>query len=39
MAEMLSNNMEVERQRALAESEGFPSPRSVGRIEVPDMLS
>ena len=30
MAEMLSDNMEVERQRALAESEGTPSPRSVG---------
>ena len=39
MAEMLSNNMEVERWRALAESEGTPSPRSVGRREVPDMLS
>ena len=30
MAEMLSDNMEVERWRALAESEGTPSPRSVG---------
>ena len=36
---MLSNNMEVERRRTLAKSEGTPSLRSVGRREVPDMLS
>ena len=30
MAEMLSDNIEVERRRTLAESEGTPSPRSVG---------
>ena len=39
MAEMLSDNMEVERRRALAESEGGPSSKSTGRREVPDMLS
>ena len=39
MAKMLSNNMEVEWRRALAESEGTFSPRSVGRREVPGMLS
>ena len=30
MAEMLSDNMEEEHRRALAESEGGPSPRSIG---------
>ena len=39
MAEMLSDNMKVEHWRALAESEGSPSPRNMGQREVPDMLS
>ena len=39
MAEMLSDNIEAERWRALAEREGGLSPRSMGRREVPDMLS
>ena len=39
MAEMLSDNMQVECRQALAESEGSPSPRSMGQREVPDMLS
>ena len=39
MAEMLSDNMEVEHRWVLAESEGSPGPRSMRRREVPDMLS
>ena len=39
MAEMLSYNMEAERWRALAESEGGSNVKLPGQREVPDMLS
>jgi len=39
MAEMLCDNMELERRRALAESEGIGNVKQSGRREIPDMLS
>ena len=39
MAEMLSDNMELERRRALAESEGIANVKQSGRREIPDVLS
>lgn len=39
MAEMLSDNMELERRRALAESEGGAIVKQSGRREIPDVLS
>jgi len=39
MAEILSDNMELEHRQALAKSEGIGNVKQSGRRETPDMLS